>query len=488
MRLNPADGWRRRISALCVLGIAAAWALPARSQSGGAESICTGRTDASAEERVRACSSLIDSRSFIGDQLAILYTSRGSGWRAQGDVDRALADQNEAVRLQPGSAIVYFNRAVTWQSKHQADRAILDYSEAIRLAPNFVLAYKNRGDAFFTIADYDRAITDYDSALRLKPDYAEAVARRGLAKLQKGDPDGRNADLRAARSIDPAIIASLFDPQGIARSMGQGFMVRKDLKVFTALELSEASICMQADAASEEQLRKYFDAHSMKYTARAFPTFDEARQAYDRGDCDVLAANIAALAAARLKLTRPENHAPLPEVFAASAHSTPTPQVAPAPATDCAQAETHWKSAEEIKTLAAYQDHLARFANCAFATIARIKIDQLKNEALRPPPAPAIAVTPSPPPAVSAAPSAPSTGPRCGWYAIFFCSRSQSEAANWPRERNVGFVISTDSSDYPNFRAGWYCAVEGPMPRSEALREADRFRQFAPTAYAKNAC
>src|SRR5580704_11737150 len=154
MSLNPADGWRRRISALCVLGIAATWALPARSQSGGAESICTGRTDASAEERVRACSSLIDSRSFIGDQLAILYTSRGSGWRAQGDVDRALADQNEAVRLQPGSAIVYFNRAVTWQSKHQADRAILDYSEAIRLAPNFVLAYKNRGDAFFTIADY----------------------------------------------------------------------------------------------------------------------------------------------------------------------------------------------------------------------------------------------------------------------------------------------------------------------------------------------
>jgi hypothetical protein len=45
-----------------------------------------------------------------------------------------------------------------------------------------------------------------------------------------------------------------------------------------------------------------------------------------------------------------------------------------APAADCAQAETHWKSAEEIKTLAVYQDHLARFPNCDFATLAAARI------------------------------------------------------------------------------------------------------------------
>src|SRR5262249_29592192 len=73
---------------------------------------------------------------------------------------------------------------------------------------------------------------------------------------------------------------------------------------------------------------------------------------------------------------------------------------------------------------------------------------------------------------------------RCGWYAISFCSKSRADAENWSRSRD-GFVIDTDSPDYPNFRAGWYCVVKGPMSRTEALSEAERFRRFVPTAYAK---
>jgi tetratricopeptide (TPR) repeat protein len=51
-------------------------------------------------------------------------------------------------------------------------------------------------------------------------------------------------------------------------------------------------------------------------------------------------------------------------------------------AADCAAAETHWKSAERINTLEAYMDHLNRFPNCAFATMAKIRIQQLKNSSL----------------------------------------------------------------------------------------------------------
>ena len=387
MSHRAVNGSRRGILTLCSLGVMLTWTLPALSQPDDAASICTGRTGASAEERVRACSSLIDSRAFDGDQLAILYTSRGSAWRAQGNLDRALADQNEAVSLKPDSPIVRFNRAVTWQSKQQTDRAISDYSETIRLAPNFAMAYKNRGDTYFAMADYDRAIADYDSALGLQPQYADAVARRGLAKLQKGDPSGGNADIRAAREIDPAITRVLFGPSGITSSLGQGFMVRKDLGVFTALELSGASICLQTNAASEQQLTKYFDAHSIKVLLRTFASFDEAREAYDRRECDVLAANIADLRAARQKLSDPEIHHPLPDVFAATppTEAQPPPTATGQQTDPCALAETHWKSAEAIGTAAVYEDHLARFGSCAFAGLARARIDALKAKA--PPPA-----------------------------------------------------------------------------------------------------
>jgi tetratricopeptide (TPR) repeat protein len=54
------------------------------------------------------------------------------------------------------------------------------------------------------------------------------------------------------------------------------------------------------------------------------------------------------------------------------------PAPASAPTANCARAETHWKSAEEIKTLAVYEDHLARFPNCDFAALAKARIEALK--------------------------------------------------------------------------------------------------------------
>jgi hypothetical protein len=52
------------------------------------------------------------------------------------------------------------------------------------------------------------------------------------------------------------------------------------------------------------------------------------------------------------------------------------PQAAP-----CASAEAHWKAAEAIGTAAAYDDHLARFPSCAFASLAKARIDGLKQKA-----------------------------------------------------------------------------------------------------------
>jgi uncharacterized caspase-like protein len=52
----------------------------------------------------------------------------------------------------------------------------------------------------------------------------------------------------------------------------------------------------------------------------------------------------------------------------------------PVPADPCAAAAEHWKSAESIGTPAAFQDHLARFPGCAFAALAKARIDALKNK------------------------------------------------------------------------------------------------------------
>jgi uncharacterized caspase-like protein len=58
----------------------------------------------------------------------------------------------------------------------------------------------------------------------------------------------------------------------------------------------------------------------------------------------------------------------------------PAPQAAPR-ADPCAAAEAHWKAADGIGTLGAYEDHLARFPNCIFANLAKARIEGLKQKA-----------------------------------------------------------------------------------------------------------
>jgi uncharacterized caspase-like protein len=55
-----------------------------------------------------------------------------------------------------------------------------------------------------------------------------------------------------------------------------------------------------------------------------------------------------------------------------AALSPATPQVDP-----CAEAGDHWRSAEALGTLAAFKDHLARFPACAFADLAKSRVETL---------------------------------------------------------------------------------------------------------------
>jgi TPR repeat protein len=61
-----------------------------------------------------------------------------------------------------------------------------------------------------------------------------------------------------------------------------------------------------------------------------------------------------------------------------------------APVDPCSAAADHWKSAEAIGTIAAFEDHLARFPNCAFVGLAKARIESLKQAATAGPTAGAV--------------------------------------------------------------------------------------------------
>jgi general L-amino acid transport system substrate-binding protein len=96
---------------------------------------------------------------------------------------------------------------------------------------------------------------------------------------------------------------------------GQGFMVRKSLKVNSALELNGASVCVQTGTTSELNLADYFRANNMKYEVIAFVTADETVKAYEAGRCDAFSTDVSQLYAEKLKLSNAGDHVILPEII-----------------------------------------------------------------------------------------------------------------------------------------------------------------------------
>ena len=61
----------------------------------------------------------------------------------------------------PKEAEAYSGRAVVYGRKGEHDKAIADYNQAIRLDPKYTLAYYNRGVVYAIKGEYDKAIADY---------------------------------------------------------------------------------------------------------------------------------------------------------------------------------------------------------------------------------------------------------------------------------------------------------------------------------------
>ena len=102
---------------------------------------------------------------------------------------------------------------------------------------------------------------------------------------------------------------------GIAYYDGQGFLLRRDLGIDTALQLSGKTVCTQTDTTSELNLSDYFRAKGMALKVLALGTAEESLKAYEGRKCDVLTSDISQLYAERLKLSAPDSHMILPEVI-----------------------------------------------------------------------------------------------------------------------------------------------------------------------------
>ena len=152
--------------------------------------------------------------------------NRGLSKQALGDLDGALADINEAIRLDPSLPSGLIDRTVVWRAKGDLDRAIADGTEAIRLAkanaptnimtpPGSVLisAYLHRALAYEAKGDYPRAREDFKASLEGVASDAGSKSNQATAKVRlsllsdaaaPAEPQPRTAPQQATTSVPAA--------------------------------------------------------------------------------------------------------------------------------------------------------------------------------------------------------------------------------------------------------------------------------------------
>lgn len=150
----------------------------------------------------------------------------------------------------------------------------------------------------------------FNDASKVK--FVPLSAKDRFTALQSGDVDVlvRNTTWTLSRDTQLGLSAT-----GVNYYDGQGFIIRKSLKVNSALELNDAAVCVQQGTTTELNLTDYFRANKMRLKTVTFATLDEALKAYDTGRCDAFTADASALYSVRLKLAKPDDQVVLPEII-----------------------------------------------------------------------------------------------------------------------------------------------------------------------------
>lgn len=132
------------------------------------------------------------------------FAMRGSAYRAKGELDKALADADTAVRFRPDMPLAYSIRAAINMTRAQYELAISDLDVAIKLNPSTSL-YSNRGFARIRAGDSTRAMEDFDAAIRMKGTNEEAYFGRGEVYFERADFTATIHEMGIAIRLNPEL-------------------------------------------------------------------------------------------------------------------------------------------------------------------------------------------------------------------------------------------------------------------------------------------
>ena len=133
----------------------------------------------------------------------------------------AIADFDEAIKLNPNNAGTYNNRGMVKNKLGDYAGAIADFDEVIKLDPNYITAYNSRGIVKRKLGDYADAIADFGEVIKLNPNDADTYNNQGIVKNKLEDYVGAIADYDQTIKFNPDYTAVHIKRKKLLRSINK---------------------------------------------------------------------------------------------------------------------------------------------------------------------------------------------------------------------------------------------------------------------------
>ncbi len=339
--------------------------------------------------------------------------------RDWGRYDEALAAVDAMDKLRPDRAVAHEStRAIVLEAKGGYEAAAASYARA-SAKDSFWLNYS----AWMRVkqGNPDRALTDLAAASAVAPYVPGKTSNtRAWILVEQGQYDAAIAEIKSDERANSANAAAHAYLRGYIEAANGNFSAAAAaMRPALAVNGSNATVLVAAylaQARAGQNNRADLAAKARQFDANKWP---DAQVAFVTGDIDrrtfaaaasfgnprierarlcrmnFVAGEVAIIKGdietAKADLNRAVELCPLDpaaqertwakgdlvRLASLPAISTASPPPPAVESGDCAAATAHWTSTESIATRAAYQDHLTRFPNCPFATLAAARIAAL---------------------------------------------------------------------------------------------------------------
>ena len=146
------------------------------------------------------------------------YVMRAMLWQDRNQIDKALKDYDEVIRLDPSRGWIYNDRGILHLERKNYDQALADFDQAIRLEPKIPSVYNNRGTLRRERKVWDLALEDFNQAILLNPEYVGAYFNRGLTWMDKKEYGKAIVDFNEVIRLDPQDGMAVLPPRpGLGR-------------------------------------------------------------------------------------------------------------------------------------------------------------------------------------------------------------------------------------------------------------------------------